>query len=404
MKGAMSRTFFDDSLVDRDTSFPRRESSPRKGAPSRSVFSLTADQPPRRNLNANESLRKVTPNRPVFHDAILPEERKRWDLFGASFAVECVILAAMVIIPILMPQRMEVIRRYIVTPMIETPHISAWKPKPAPVARPKPKPLVVKEIPKPKPEEVVPPKPKLYTPVVTAPIARPATARRNTPLPQVEVAKLYHDANPVISTGSSAIPTIRKPRAEVQTGGFGDPNGVPAATSKVTRQVNINQQGSFDLPAGPGYGNGTGGAKGARGVVASAGFGNGVATGGVDGRGSRGTVQQGGFANGAAAPAAPHERRTEAASNDKPVEVTFKPRPVYTAEARQKRIQGEVLLQVVFSASGNVEVQRVIQGLGYGLDAAAEQAARQIRFHPAERAGHPVDSDAIVHIDFELAY
>ena len=33
------------------------------------------------------------------------------------------------------------------------------------------------------------------------------------------------------------------------------------------------------MPTGPGYGNGTGGANGARGVVASTGFGNGVATG-----------------------------------------------------------------------------------------------------------------------------
>lgn len=402
MKGAMSRTFFDDAPLAGKKSLQRANSSFRRGAGSQSVFDIRNEPP--RNINFNDSLRKVTPNRPVFHDAILPEKRARWDLFGASFGVECVVLAALVIIPILMPQKMEAVRRFIVTPMIETPHISAWKPKPAPVARPKPKPLVVKEIPKPKPEEVVPPKPKLYVPVVTAPVARPRTARRNTPLPQVEVAKLYHDANPVISTGSSAIPTIRKPRAEVQTGGFGDPEGVPATNSKVTRQVNINPKGSFDLPPGPGYGNGTGGAKGARGIVASAGFGNGVATGGGDGRGGHGTIQQGGFASGAAAPAAPHERRTQAESTDKPVEVLFKPRPVYTPEARARRIQGEVLLQVVFSASGNVEVQRVIQGLGYGLDAQAEQAAREIRFHPATRDGHSIDSDAIVHIDFELAY
>ena len=47
---------------------------------------------------------------------------------------------------------------------------------------------------------------------------------------------------------------------------------------------------------GPGYGNGTGGAKGAKGVVASTGFGNGVAV-GSGGGGNHGTVQQGGFAD-----------------------------------------------------------------------------------------------------------
>jgi TonB family protein len=370
MKGAMSRPVLYDSLP--------------KGATSQPAF------------NASGSLRKVTPSRPVFNDAILPEGRTRWDLFGASFGLECVILAALVILPILMPQKLEAVRRFVVTPMIEAPHISAWKPQPKPKLIPV-KREIVKEIPK--PEEVVVPKPKLYDPVVTAPVARRATARRNTPLPKVQVAEALR--NPLISTGSSAIPTLRKPRAEVQTGGFGDPEGLPS--TKVTRQVNINSAGSFDLPPGPGYGNGTGGAKGARGIIASSGFGNGVAIGSPNG-GNRGVVQQAGFANEAAAPVAQQGKRTQAASNDKPVEVLFKPRPAYTAEARAKKIQGEVLLQVVFSADGTVEVQRVIRGLGYGLDASAEQAAREIRFHPAVRNGQPVSYDAIVHIEFELAY
>ena len=41
---------------------------------------------------------------------------------------------------------------------------------------------------------------------------------------------------------SSAIPTIQKPRNQVQASGFGDPNGVP----------NIAQLGSYDMPVGPG--------------------------------------------------------------------------------------------------------------------------------------------------------
>src|SRR5207253_2847858 len=84
----------------------------------------------------------------------------------------------------------------------------------------------------------------------------------------------------VFSTGSSEPATIAKAPEKVQTGGFGDPNGVPARENH-GRPINIAQSGSYDLPSGPGYGNGTGGANGARGVVASAGFGNGVAI--VDG-------------------------------------------------------------------------------------------------------------------------
>ena len=85
----------------------------------------------------------------------------------------------------------------------------------------------------------------------------------------------------VFSTGSSAPQTIAKAPEQVQTGGFGDPPGVPAKAGE-GKAVNIAQLGSFDLPSGPGNGNGTGGARGSRGVVASTGFGNGISTG--DGR------------------------------------------------------------------------------------------------------------------------
>jgi TonB family protein len=68
------------------------------------------------------------------------------------------------------------------------------------------------------------------------------------------------------------------------------------------------------------------------------------------------------------------------------------------------KIEGDVLLQVVFTSSGEVKVERVVQGLGYGLDESAQSAARQIRFHPAQQEGQPVDFPAIVHITFELAY
>jgi TonB family protein len=84
--------------------------------------------------------------------------------------------------------------------------------------------------------------------------------------------------------------------------------------------------------------------------------------------------------------------------------ILFKPKPEYTAEGRQLKIQGDVLLQVVFKASGEVQVVRVLQGLGHGLDQNAEAAAQKIRFKPAREDGQPVDFPANVRIDFELAY
>ena len=218
-----------------------------------------------------------------------------------------------------------------------------------------------------------------------------------------EVAKAFPDQTPPMSMGSSAIPTLKKPREAVQTGGFGDPNGVPA-NGKTNKAANINVQGAYDMPTGPGTGNGTGGAKGAKGVIASTGFGNGVAVGGPGGP-PHGAVQQGGFARSKCRRgSAENEADGECCRRTTPVEILFKPKPVYTDEARAKKIEGEVLLQVVFTASGDVKVLRVVQGLGYGLEDSAQASARQIRFKPAQQDGQAVDSTAIVHIVFQLAY
>jgi len=86
------------------------------------------------------------------------------------------------------------------------------------------------------------------------------------------------------------------------------------------------------------------------------------------------------------------------------VEILSKPRPRYTTEARSAGIQGEVLLDVLFRASGESQVLRLVHGLGHGLDESAAEAARQIQFRPAGRDGLAVDSSAIVHISFELAF
>ena len=91
-------------------------------------------------------------------------------------------------------------------------------------------------------------------------------------------------------------------------------------------------------------------------------------------------------------------------SKTEPIELLAKPAPAYTDEARKLRIEGEILVEVVFFASGEINVIRVVQGLGHGLDESAIQAARGIRFKPARRDGHEVDFPATVHIVFQLAY
>jgi len=86
-----------------------------------------------------------------------------------------------------------------------------------------------------------------------------------------------------------------------------------------------------------------------------------------------------------------------------PVEVLFKPSPQYTEEARRLRVEGEVVLSVVFQANGTLRVVGVVKSLGHGLDQMAEQAASQIRFKPAEEAGKPRDFPATLRIEFRLA-
>jgi TonB family protein len=207
--------------------------------------------------------------------------------------------------------------------------------------------------------------------------------------------------------GSSVTPTVNAPIEKVQTGGFGDPNGLkPSEHSKPNGKLIASTAGAFDMPVGAGQGNGSGGAKGIKGTVASADFGNGVATGGQgDGRRSgRGSVQTSGFGTQEVAQNTPHVQHMDAGPAATSVEITFKPNPVYTDEARNLRLEGEVLLEVQFLATGQLHVNRVVRGLGHGLDEAAAAAANKMRFKAAQRNGQAVDSTAIVHVVFQLAY
>jgi len=252
------------------------------------------------------------------------------------------------------------------------------------------------------------------------PAPRPRTAKlEEAPAPAVSMAAKKLEPLPlssapvipkvvrtnVFSTGSSATPTIARAPSQVQTGGFGDPNGIPAKTNQ-GKAVNVAALGSFDLPSGGGYGNGSGGSKGIPGVVASAGFGNGTATGDSHPRSpAQSSVQQSGFGD-ADVPAPPTVRSHPAeptAGPLVPAEILSKPTPLYTQEARGLRVEGEVLLEVVLEASGSLRVVRLVHGLGHGLDDNAVKAAEQIRFKPAMRNGQPADSTVVLHIIFQLA-
>ena len=334
--------------------------------------------------------------------ASLPKWRAPWSEFVVSYGAQAAILAAFFWVPILTPQVLESKKDYHAIELVPTPVPENHEPqrqlrRPVLQAKLDPPPATLR-LAAPQPQ----PKPKVED--AQAPeVKMPAKKLDAVPTPAVPAIPKQIVRTNLFSTGSSAPQTIERAPQQVQTGGFGDPNGVPAKATQ-TRAVNIAQAGGFDMPTGPGYGNGTGGASGARGVVASTGFGSGVAAGNARSAVPAGVVRQAGFGNGdVPAPPTVQSRPAEAAAKLVPAEILSKPVPIYTDDARAKRIEGEVLLEVVFESSGKLRVVRIVRGLGHGLDDAAVHAAEQIRFKPALKDGQPSDSTAVVHIIFQLA-
>lgn len=342
----------------------------------------------------------------------LPETKIRRGVFAVSTTVQVALAVALAALPLLFPESLSMRMIYQVTP-IAAPVTEVPVPDEHPVEQPKaPKAVPEPVAPPPAPKVIAPhaliaPKPRVLNPheqeaaapkldsVLTA-------AKFDVPLDQ-PVKPREPVKTGMLNTGSDAQPTLKAAVEKVQTGGFGDPQGL-AAPQSPAQHGNVARVGSFDLPSGPGYGNGSGGANGARGVVASSGFGNGIAV-PPAANANRGSVRSGGFGAVTVAPeakAAP--KQAESAPAVQPVVILEKPDPVYTDEARRLRIEGEVLVEVIFRASGQVQTVRVVKGLGHGLDEAALRAAEQIRFKPALQQGQAVDFPAVAHIVFQLAF
>jgi TonB family protein len=231
---------------------------------------------------------------------------------------------------------------------------------------------------------IIVPKP---SPVIKAPVIEaPKVEIQAKVLPNIPVSPVI-PRKPVQVGGFETKEMATLPKdtqvSKVQTGGVGDPNGVKGVGNG--KGLPIASLGQFDMPGGPGYGNGTGGKNGKVGVVRSSGFGN--AEYGAQGRtGSSGGVSA-----------------TLKVAAETPLIILDHPRPNYTDEGRKLGIQGEVLLRVRFTANGTIEVLNVIQGLGHGLDEQAVIASKKITFKPVERNGAPVDFEGTVHVRFELA-
>lgn len=78
------------------------------------------------------------------------------------------------------------------------------------------------------------------------------------------------------------------------------------------------------------------------------------------------------------------------------------PRPGYTEEARQARIQGVVMLQVVVDRQGNVTHPVILKPLPMGLADKAVETVLQWKFKPATRNGEPVPVYYNLTVNFSL--
>ncbi|HLH05285.1 MAG TPA: energy transducer TonB [Bryobacteraceae bacterium] len=345
-------------------------------------------------------------NQTLFHTAYVPSPT--WRSYLTSTVVHGAILLALLLITV--PAIQEVQKRRVE-------HITLIAPPPLPTYHPKIVPrvtrnietprLIVKNEPKPKIEPIKPievkpitvPKRELAAapeikPTVTPPHALPdIKAEMPAPKPPVQTGVFRNTEQ----AKGAVVPK------ETKLGGFGDPHGVPASADSHPSQLTMAQVGSFDLPQGAGHAGG--GGHGAAGGVRQGSFGAIGDPSGVPGGTGRGPgrVQTGAFgeatagqATGPVAKAKPVEPATT------PVEILSKPKPRYTEEARNLKLEGQVSLDVVFQANGSVRVVRIVHGLGHGLDEAAEEAATQVRFRPATRDGVPVDSNATIRITFQL--
>jgi TonB family protein len=312
---------------------------------------------------------------------LLPDAKPRWNQVGISAAGQLVILGLALLSPMIFPQTMKTALKFdvieLMQPVTEIPVAPETPKPPAPRTPPKPKPKP-KE-PPPLVPQLSPKQPHVFlnlkplVPKAHTVEEKPPELKQNLKQPEIVLSSNgpkapKEEVKPNPGAGNPAPDTVNAALSKVQTGGFGDPYGI-AGPGNPNRRGNINHAGSPGLPGGPGYGNGTGGAQGLRGTVASDGSGRG-----------------GGPA--------------ESASAD--VTILYKPNPAYSAEGRDRKIQGDVVLEVIFLASGQIKVIRVVSGLGFGMDDEAIHAAQRIRFTPATRDGKPVDVSARIRIEFRL--
>jgi TonB family protein len=287
--------------------------------------------------------------------------------------------------------------------------------------KPPPPPPKVKMPPPPKIEEPKLPEIQFEAPKIVVPKPQPkpedkpivAEVKLPTPVFKTEKPNVIEAPQPKSALHPAAMPAQDNSRkASTAPVHFGQTFGVTP---------NPNARGPATVAAiGNEYGGSRGAAVAPHGVPGSTGIGDGTKFGNNQGRpggkvaavavpnaastGTSGTTGKVASAGISTAPTAVAVA-PRAVSGPPPTELVIisHPTPEYTAEAKQLKIQGDVILRVTFGANGRVVVLGVVHGLGHGLDEEARRAAEQIHFRPPTRSGQAVDITTNITITFQLA-
>ncbi|MEW6127054.1 MAG: energy transducer TonB [Acidobacteriota bacterium] len=197
----------------------------------------------------------------------------------------------------------------------------------------------------------------------------------------------YSEEQPIIAPTTR--PTLRPPAIPLAERLLGDPNlNVKRDDLLPTGLPN----GVVSPPSdGQGKGNGIGtGNKGGVGPGNGPGFGPGEGGNQGDNRYTIGTRKDN------------RDRDENSEAVDvKPIALN-RPRPNYTEQARQNKVQGLARARVLVGADGSVKQVRIVRGLPDGLSEEAIRAAYQMRFRPAMRNGQPVAYWVVVDIEFNI--
>lgn len=280
-----------------------------------------------------------------------------------------------------------------------------------------PKPKIIPPKPKPIEAKVEPPKikvPEIKVPEPPKPVVKMETPKPNLlPAPPKQVIAMA--APKVVNLGqpkAASIPNNDAHPSPVRLGVTDSPlkdlHG--PAVSPVVLGHGVPGMSASNTGSGPpaskvnlGSGQPDGKAVRGGGTVAVTGIPHGVVggTGPANGTGQAQQVNMG--HNEPPAMPKPAQAAAEAPRVKAP-KVIYKPKPEYTAEARQLHLEGMVSVRIRVLSNGQVEVLGITNGLGHGLDESAKRAVMATKFEPAtDSTGHPVNWDGVVNVAFQLA-